>query len=135
VLFYFPCCCIKTSGRHLHLHALRLQPLVPACCAAGNEQRAASSACPSALCPLSSMYPPCICLSVPLSLYPSLSLSLYPWTAKSAAPPPPSPSDGETPIRATRWRAPLAPIVALASTSFANPAFSYLAVVLVSALS
>jgi hypothetical protein len=28
----------------------------------------------------------------------------------------------------------LAPIVALASTSFANPAFSYLAVVLVSAL-
>jgi len=31
-------------------------------------------------------------------------------------------------------RAGLAPIVALASTSFANPAFSYLAVVLVSAL-
>jgi hypothetical protein len=35
-------------------------------------------------------------------------------------------------LRAPDWR--LAPIVALASTGFANPAFSYLAVVLVSAL-
>jgi hypothetical protein len=35
-------------------------------------------------------------------------------------------------LRARDWH--LAPIVALASTSFANPAFSYLAVVLVSAL-
>jgi hypothetical protein len=37
-------------------------------------------------------------------------------------------------LKALRGRARLAPIVALASTSFANPAFSYLAVVLVSAL-
>jgi hypothetical protein len=35
---------------------------------------------------------------------------------------------------AANFCARLAPIVALASTSFANPAFSYLAVVLVSAL-
>jgi hypothetical protein len=81
-------CVISVRGVLFHLLPC-LQPLASACLLR-RGQRAASSKQRMALCPLCT--PPCIYLplypSIPLSSIP-LSLayaSLYPWTAKSAAP-------------------------------------------------